>query len=143
MAPRPAKRLLGKHLLALLRQAEDAQRHRRLTFSFVALPSTDLAKVLRLLGKLGLVAHAQAKAPCWRGPVELRHVTCTLRYWEGDPIVRVTATPGLPCSYHDLGRRATLGTGAVSLVWEGGELRTARACLEERRGGLLVATLTA
>ena len=63
MAPRPAKRLLGKHLLALLRRAEDAQRHRHLTFAFVARPSGDLATALRLLGRLGLVTHSQAKRP--------------------------------------------------------------------------------
>lgn len=143
MTPRPAKRLLGKHLLELLRRATDAQRHRNLTFAFVARPSQGLAKALRLLGRLGVIAHSQVGRPRWGGPAAPRHVTCTLRYWEGDPLVRVASTPQLLCSYHDLARRATLGAGATLLVWEGGELRTGGACLASRRGGLLVATLTA
>ena len=143
MAPRPAKRLLGKHSVALLRRAQDAQRHHHLTFSFVAAPSQDLTRALRLLVRLGLVAHVRATAPQGVGPRALRHVTCTLRYWEGEPLVGVMATPMRVCSYHDLSRRAKLGTGVVLMLWVDGELVTARDCLERRRGGLLVATLTA
>jgi hypothetical protein len=143
MAPRPAKRLLGKHSVALLRRAQDAQRHHHLTFTFVAAPSSDLTRALRLLVRLGLVAHVRAATPRGGGPRVPRPITCTLRYWEGEPLVGVMSTPMRICSYHDLARRAKLGTGAALLLWVEGELVTARDCLERRRGGLLVATLTA
>jgi hypothetical protein len=80
MVPRPAKRLLGKHAVALIRRSQDAQRHHHLTFSFAASPSQDLTRALRLLVRLGLVAHVRAAAPQGAGPRALRHVTCTLRY---------------------------------------------------------------
>ena len=143
MAPRPAKRLLGKHSVAILRRAQDAQRHHHLTFSFVAVPSRDLTRALRLLVRLGLVAHVRAMAPRGVGPLAPRHVTCTLRYWEGEPLVGVMATPMRICSYHDLTRRTKLGTGLVLLLWVQGALVTARDCLARRQGGLLVATLAA
>lgn len=143
MVPHPTQRLLGKHSVALLRRAQDAQRHRYLTFTFVAAPSQDLARALRLLVRLGLVAHVRAAVPYGGGASSPRPVTCTLRYWEGEPLVGVVTTPMRLCSYHDLTRRVKLGTGVVLLVWVDGRLRTAHDCIANRMGGLLVATLTA
>lgn len=143
MAVRPAERLVGKYSLGLFRRAQDAQRHHNLTFTFVARPSKDLKTALRLLCRVGLIAHVRAVAPDGGRVGAPRRIICTLRYLEGEPLVRVTASPGERCSYHDLARRAQLGSGAILLVWAEGALQTAPSRLATRGGGLLVASLTA
>lgn len=133
----------GKYALSILKLAQDAQRHHQITFSFMARPSADLRRTLAHMQRLGLVAHVGATAPRRPIPTEARKITCTLRYWEGQPLVGVITTPRRPCSYHDLARRYRLGGGGGLLLWSQGQLRTARECLEARAGGLIVAVLAA
>ena len=143
MLARATRRANGKYTLGLLKMAQDAQRHHRITFTFVARPTADLRRALAVLGRLGLVAHVQVRPPRRPLPTEPRMITCALRYWEGQPLVGVVTTPRRPCSYHDLARREQLGGGGALLLWSQGRLRTARECVAARAGGLVVAVLTA
>ena len=143
MLARAARHTNGKFALSLLKMAQDAQRHHRVTFTFVARPSADLRTTLAQLGRLGLVSHVQVRPPRRPLPTEPREITCALRYWEGQPLVGVITTPRRPCSYHDLARRESLGGGGLLLLWSQGRLKTARECLAARAGGLVVAVLAA
>jgi hypothetical protein len=140
MPAQRSKISLGHYALALLRQAQDAQRHHHLTFSFRGRVTPDTLAVLRSMSRLGLIGHVRGR----RLEGSDQHLlTCTLRYWEGEPLVSVVTAPLRVVSYHDLKRRAKLGGGLALLLWADGGLRTASACVEQRRGGILLATLCA
>lgn len=130
----------GKYTLSLLKRAQDAHRHHNLNFTFYAMPTEDLRDAISALTRLGLLGHTKGRR---RDRRRARLVTCTLRYFEGEPLIGVATTPLVPCSYHDLKRRAELGRGMGLLLWSDGQLKTGVECLNERVGGLLIATLGA
>jgi len=140
MVIRSRNRGQGKYTLSLLKRAQDAQRHHNLSFSFNALVTKDLQDAIRALTRLGLLGHTKGRRHAQRSA---RRITCSLRYFEGEPLVGVSTTPLIRCSYHDLKRRSELGSGAGLLLWVNGKLRTGAECLAEREGGLLIATLAA
>lgn len=140
MPIRSRNRGQGKYTLSLLKRAQDAQRHHNLSFTFYALVTKDLQDAISALTRLGLLGHTKGR----RGARGRPHfITCTLRYFEGEPLTGVATTPMVRCSYHDLKRRAALGGGGGLLLWADGKLRTGHECLGARRGGLLIAALSA
>jgi hypothetical protein len=138
-------RVLGVRTLALLKRAQDAQRHHHLVFSFRATPTPDVCTALRALTRLGVIAHTRGRPARTRPGSEAPRsiISCTLRYWEGRPLVTVVTTPVRACSYRALTRRTKEGSGVGLLFWAQGRLMTGRECLQRRIGGLLLATLCA
>jgi hypothetical protein len=132
----------GGYTLGLFRRAQDAQRHRQLTFTFRAANSLDLRRALAMLVRIGVVGHVSS----YRFPDSLgrspREITCTLRYWDGEPLIGVAVGPMRQVSYHDLLRRIELGGGYGMLLWSDGRLKTVKECLAARAGGLTLAIIS-
>lgn len=109
----------------------------------ICLSSNSLTKNTTLcLLNSGLVLHYWPKQSSSIKKLPKGAIFCfVLRYWEGQPLISIGASPKLNCSYKTLKRRFKHGSGVTFLIWAGGKLLTSNECLDRRIGGYLCATL--
>jgi hypothetical protein len=103
--------------LGLFHAVQDAQRHHFLQLDVALVPNILTKNLLVKLVSVGFILHFSLK-PKHRhiGPRRLTPFRLTLRYWEGQPLVALTATPGLICSYKGLKKRFKQGQGSIFLI---------------------------
>jgi len=129
--------------LALLHTIQDAQRHNFLQADVALVPNPLTKSLLVKLLHTGLILHYEPK-PKYRhkGLPFLVPFTITLRYWEGQPLVALVATPGLMCRYQVLKKRLKQGEGSSMILWAAGGFLTSSQCLQKRLGGRICAVLS-
>jgi hypothetical protein len=101
------------NVVDMLARAQDAQRHNRTKFSFIAKPTQDLFQAFDVLIAAGVLTKVGGLGPVRWG---VRRFECTLRYLEGSRLTSLKSTPHRACSYAEVGRRAREGSGAVLLL---------------------------
>ncbi len=134
---------LGQNL-APLGLIKDAQRHHYLHIKPRLIHNLLTKDLLRKLIYMGLILHYEPRAVRGQllGGAVRKPFTVTLRYWEGQPLVTVQATPGLVCTYDSLKRRLRQGGGSMLLLWQDGAFVTGAQCLPKRQGARLCAVVS-
>ena len=128
--------------LCLLHTVADAQRHHHLQLHVCLIPHTITRSIIKCLLAAGLALHYYPKKiNPQKKPLQM--FCFILRYWEGQPLVLIAATPGLVCSHQSLKRRFKHGLGVTFLLWNSGKVVTNDYCLLNRCGGRVCATLVA
>jgi hypothetical protein len=136
-------RLSLKKNLSLVHSIASAQRNHHLQTNIYLISNSLTKKSILCLLRSGLILHYYPKNPTPPKGSVLAPFCFILRYWEGQPLTTIGATPAFRCSYQSLKRRFKHGSGVTFLVWSNGRLLTSDECLEQNLGGLICVTMVA
>lgn len=132
-------RLSSHKQVASLFRLEEAQKHHNLYLTVYLDNNVVTKAALECFLQSGLLLfYCKKTAPLTPTKTVF---TCTLRYWEGQPVLHVSSHPKVICSYSALKRRYSHGGGSQHILWSRGRLKLADLCLKQREGGYLCATL--
>lgn len=136
-------RLSLKRNLSLVHSISCAQRNHYLQTNVYLISNDLIKKSILCLLRSGLILHYYPKSPALPKGAGRVPFCFVLRYWEGQPLTTIGATPALRCTYQSLKRRFSHGNGVTFLVWTSGRLLTSDECLDQRLGGLVCVTMVA